>query len=182
MMAPAIKIVLLVTVTTAALFDLRDRKIPNWLNLSGVIAGLTVNLLVTGWHGMAQALLGMGCALLVYIPLYLLRGMGAGDVKLMAAVGTIAGPKEWFGIFLATAILGGAVSFLYVLYRRRWHQTMWNLVVIVTELAHARGPMARDERLDVRNREALRLPHGALIALGVVAFLSLGQRFLGNGG
>ena len=50
--------------------------------------------------------------LLVYVPLYLIRGMGAGDVKLMAAVGAIAGPGHWLGIFLATAVIGGVVSLL----------------------------------------------------------------------
>jgi prepilin peptidase CpaA len=128
------------------------------------------------------ALLGIGCSLLVYIPLYLVRGMGAGDVKLMAAVGAIAGPRNWLGIFLATAILGGIVSFVYVLSRKRLQETLLNLSVIVNELVHVRAPVIRDPNLDIRSAGALRMPHGALIAVGVVTFLIFGSRFLSTGG
>lgn len=176
-MPPLVKLILLSTVIAAGLYDLRYRRIPNWLNLTALSAGLAVNLLLFAGHGVVLALLGIGCSLLVYLPLYLVRGMGAGDVKLMAAVGAIAGPREWVGIFLATAILGGAVSLLYVLYRKRLHETLWNLSVIVSELLHARAPVQRETRLDVRNAAALRMPHGALIAAGVVAFLLVGSRF-----
>lgn len=172
-----VKVVLLCTVLAAGLYDLRCRRIPNWLNLSAMSLGLAVNLLLFAGHGVVVALLGIGCSLLVYIPLYLVRGMGAGDVKLMAAVGAITGPREWFGIFLATAILGGAVSLLYVWYRKRFHETFWNLTAIITELLHLRAPVMRDTRLDIRHDAALRMPHGALIAVGAVTFLVFGSRF-----
>lgn len=90
---------LIALVLVAAAYDLRFRRIPNWLNLSGVIAGFGVNTFLSGGHGLRNASLGLLCALLVYVPLYLIRGMGAGDVKLMAAVGAIAGPGHWLGIF-----------------------------------------------------------------------------------
>ncbi len=176
-MPPLVKLILLCTVIAAGLYDVRYRRIPNWLNLTALSAGLAVNLLLFAGHGVVVALLGIGCALLVYLPLYLIRGMGAGDVKLMAAVGAIAGPRGWLGIFLVTAIVGGVVSLLYVLYRRRLHETLWNLSVIVIELLHVRAPSDRDTRLDVRNTEALRMPHGAFIAAGAIAFLLVGARF-----
>lgn len=176
-----VKIVLLCTVVAAGLYDLRYRRIPNWLNLSAMAIGVTLNLLLFASHGFVLALLGIGCSLLVYIPLYLLRGMGAGDVKLMAAVGAIAGPRNWLGIFLVTAILGGIVSFIYVLSRKRLHETLLNLSLIVTELLHVRAPAIRDPGLDVRSAGALRMPHGALIALGAVTFIVFGSRLLAIG-
>ena len=181
-MPPVVKIVLVCTVLAAGLYDLRYRRIPNWLNLAAMSAGVVLNLLLFAGHGFALALLGIGCSLLVYLPLYLVRGMGAGDVKLMAAVGAIAGPRNWIGIFLATAILGGIVSLIYVLCRRRLHETLLNLGVIVTELLHVRAPIIRDPNLDIRSAGALRMPHGALIAVGVVTFLIFGSRFLSIGG
>jgi prepilin peptidase CpaA len=177
-----VKIVLLCTVLAAGVYDLRYRRIPNWLNVSAMSIGVALNLLLFAGHGVVFALLGIGCSLLVYIPLYLVRGMGAGDVKLMAAVGAIAGPRNWLGIFLATAILGGIVSFIYVLSRRRMHETLLNLSIIVTELLHARAPVIRDPNLDVRSAVALRMPHGALIAVGVVTFLIFSSHFLTAGG
>ena len=172
----ALKLVLLGTVTTAAVFDLRYRRIPNWLNLSAAVFGVAANLLLFRSHGLTMALLGILCSLVVYVPLYLLRGMGAGDVKLMAAIGAIVGPINWLWIFLLTALLGGVVSVLYVAARGRLRQTLWNLLTLVQELLRARLPAVREPRLDVCHRDALRMPHGALIALGAVVFLAIGSR------
>jgi prepilin peptidase CpaA len=177
-----LKILLIGTVLVAGVYDLRYRRIPNWLNVSAMSVGLALNLVLFAGHGLILAILGIGCSLLVYIPLYLVRGMGAGDVKLMAAVGAIAGPRNWFGIFLATAILGGFVSLVYILFRRRLRETLWNLTVIVSELVRARVPASRDSRLDIRHTHALRVPHGALIAVGAIAFLLLGARFVAFAG
>lgn len=174
----SLKVVLVCTVTAAGLFDLRYRRIPNWLNLSAITLGLVVNIFLFALHGFVFALLGMGFSLLIYVPLYLVRGMGAGDVKLMAAIGAIVGPWNWLGIFLFTALLGGVVSLLYVLFRRRLHQTFWNMGMIIGDLLRVRLPAKREARLDIRHSEALRIPHGAVIALGAIAFLSVGSRIL----
>ncbi|MBV9760430.1 MAG: prepilin peptidase [Acidobacteriaceae bacterium] len=173
-----LKLVLISTVIAAGLFDLRYRRIPNWLNLGAITAGLAANILLFALHGFTFALLGMGCSLLIYVPLYLVRGMGAGDVKLMAAVGAIVGPWNWLGIFLCTALLGGLVSLLYVLLRRRLNQTMLNLGLIASDLLHARLPAERHASLDIRHAEALRMPHGAVIALGAMVFLGLGSKII----
>jgi prepilin peptidase CpaA len=84
-----IKVVLLALVLTAAFYDLRWRRIPNWLVLAGVLLGFGLNGFLSGapLRGLLQALLGFGLASLVYFPLYVIRAMGAGDVKLMMAVG-----------------------------------------------------------------------------------------------
>jgi len=174
----SLKIVLVCTVLAAGVFDLRYRRIPNWLNLSAIALGLALNILLFALHGAVVALLGVGCSLLVYVPLYLLRGMGAGDVKLMAAVGAIVGPMNWLCIFLFTALLGGLVSLLYVVFRRRLHQTLLNLAFVVSELARVRLPASQEARLDIRHSEALRVPHGAVIALGAIIFLVLGSNVI----
>ena len=173
-----LKMVLICTVVAAGIFDLRYRRIPNWLNLSAIALGLGLNVLLFEVHGFVAALLGLGCSLLVYVPLYLVRGMGAGDVKLMAAVGTIVGPINWFCIFLFTAVLGGVVSLIYVVFRKRLNQTLVNVALVATELTHMRLPAAREARLDIHHREALRVPHGAVIALGAIGFLVLGSKIV----
>lgn len=170
-MSTLLKIILIGFVVVAGIYDLRFRRIPNWLNLSGVILGVGVNTLLFELHGFTAAVLGLLCALGVYMPLYLIRGMGAGDVKLMAAVGAMAGPRDWLAIFIATALFGGLVSLILVILKRRFHHTCLNLLFIVAELSHFRLPSSKDARLDVRNSEALRIPHGALIATGSIAFL-----------
>ena len=167
----ALKIALISLVISAGLYDLRTRKIPNWLNLSGLILGVGLNTLLLHGHGIMVALLGLGLSLLIYIPLYLVRGMGAGDVKLMAAVGSIAGPHNWLVIFVVTALLGGLVALALVFFKRRIHETISNLSVILWELTRGRAPFHKDASLDMRSPRSLGLPHGAIIALGCLAFL-----------
>jgi prepilin peptidase CpaA len=167
-----LQVVLAVVVLAAAAYDLKIRKIPNWLNLSGLILGVGLNCFVLHAAGLRLALLGLGVALLVYFPLFIVRGMGAGDVKLMAAIGAIAGPRNWFLIFLATSILGGLAALALVVYKRRLLLTLFNLAAIISEILSWRKPFQKDPALDVRHSRALGLPHGALIALGVIAFLA----------
>jgi prepilin peptidase CpaA len=178
-MPTALKLVLIAVVLVAAIYDLRFRRIPNWLNLSGVILGLAVNTFLFARSGFIVAVLGIACSLAVYVPLYLIRGMGAGDVKLMAAVGAIAGPWNWFAIFLATALLGGIVSIVFVALKRRVTQTCFNVGLIVTELGHFRLPSKSNSQLDVRDPHAVGMPHGTLIAIGAVAFLIVSRNVSG---
>jgi prepilin peptidase CpaA len=170
-MPPALKLALMALVASAAFYDVRTRKIPNWLNLSGLVLGLGLNTLLLHAHGIVVALLGLGLSLLIYIPLYLVRGMGAGDVKLMAAVGSIAGPQNWLIIFLVTALLGGIAAFALVFCKRRLPETLANLSTIIGELLRGKAPFRKDPELDMRSQRSLGLPHGAVIAAGALAFL-----------
>ena len=170
-MSAALNVVLIAVLLVAAIYDLRFRRIPNWLNLSGVILGVAVNTLLFARNGFLAAVLGITFSLLVYVPLYLIRGMGAGDVKLMAAVGAIAGPWNWLGIFVATALLGGLVALVFVACKRRLHETCFNVALVVTELSQCRMPSKSNSQLDVRHPRAFGMPHGVLIALGALAFL-----------
>jgi prepilin peptidase CpaA len=171
-MSIPITIALLLVVVAAGIYDLRVRRIPNWLNLSGLILGIGLNAL-PGQIGITRALGGLACALAVYIPLYLVRGMGAGDVKLMAAVGSLAGPANWIGIFIVTAILGGIAALALITVKRRFQETVLNVGTLVGELGHRRLPASADEKLDVRSPRALRMPHGTIIAAGSILFLLL---------
>jgi prepilin peptidase CpaA len=165
-----LKATLLAIVIFAGVSDLRSRRIPNWLSVSGVVLGIILNTLLLP-HGWLKALIGLGCALVVYLPLYVIRGMGAGDVKLMGAVGALAGPLNWFAIFLATALIAGAASLAVVILRKRVGETARNLSVIVSSLLHRQAPAARDCQLQISNPNALRMPHGAFIASGAMLFL-----------
>jgi prepilin peptidase CpaA len=177
-MPAALKLVLIAIVLVAAIYDLRLKRIPNWLNLSGVVLGITVNTLLFGRTGFMLAVFGIMFSLLIYVPLYLIRGMGAGDVKLMAAVGAIAGPWNWFVIFLATALLGGIVSLVFVAFKRRLHETCFNVALVANELFHFRMPSKSNAQLDIRHPRAMGMPHGLLIAIGAVAFLIVRQVFI----
>jgi prepilin peptidase CpaA len=95
----------------AAVFDdLRHRQVSNWLTGAGVAAGLSMGAGSAGWRGLGVAAGGAAVGFLTFLLFHLLGGMGGGDVKLMAAFGSILGPS---GILLAAvlaAIFGGLMA------------------------------------------------------------------------
>ena len=175
---PVLQVVLVLVVGTAAIYDLKYRRIPNRLVLVGLVLGLGLNPLFYEWmgqgwwEGLKHSAFGLGLAFLIYFPLYMLRAMGAGDVKLMAAVGSIVGPGNWIVLFVLTAILGGVTAVIVLFFAGRVRKTFWNLGWIVNEIRHFRAPYHSSEELDVRSEKAMRLPHGAVIALGSFIFLA----------
>ena len=80
--------------------DLRTRKLPNWLTVTGAVAGFGLAA-CDGWHGLWPAATGAVAGFAILLPLFLLRGMGGGDIKLMAAFGTLLGPA---GVLVAAAL------------------------------------------------------------------------------
>jgi prepilin peptidase CpaA len=175
---PGVEALLLVVVLGAAVYDVRYRRIPNWLSVSGVVFGLALNtFLYQGWPGLRLSLGGLAAGFGVYFALYTLRAMGAGDVKLMAAVGAIVGWQDWFGTFLITAIIGGLMALILVATKGRVKKTLWNVGFILSEMRSGRPAYMRKEELDVRSPRALGLPHGAVIAVGTIFFLALAAHF-----
>lgn len=104
-MTPAVTIALSLGVA-AAVEDLRRRRVPNWLTAGGVVGGLACAAW-GGWHGLGMAAAGTVVGFLILLPFHWCGAMGGGDVKLMAAYGSLLGPS---GILLAAvlaAVIGG---------------------------------------------------------------------------
>jgi prepilin peptidase CpaA len=163
--------ILIALVLTAAISDLRTRRIPNWLSLTGVISGIALNTFLFEWTGLKQSLEGMAIAFGIYFVLYLFRAMGAGDVKLMAAVGAFVGPSNWLMIFMMTALLGGVCAVCILVWNKRMRKTLDNVSFILFEMMHMRAPYMAREELSVKSPKAFTLPHGAVISLGCIAFV-----------
>jgi prepilin peptidase CpaA len=181
---PSVEVVLLALVLGAAVYDVRYRRIPNWLTAGGVLIGVALNTFLNldkpdPWLGLRTSLLGLALGFGVYFILYALRAMGAGDVKLMAAVGSLVGPGNWFGIFLITAVVGGIMALILAAARGRVKKTLWNVGFILSEMKRGRPAYLGKEELDVKSPKALGLPHGAVIALGTVFFLAAAAHFAG---
>ena len=107
----AVKLAALIPLTVAVTYnDVRYRRIPNLLVLTALIAGLAINISFQGWHGLGNSLVGF---LLAFVPMLLLHifgSMGAGDVKLFGAVGTILGGTMMPGALVLVAIVGGLLA------------------------------------------------------------------------
>ena len=166
------QILLILLVIPAAFYDVKWRRIPNWLVLAGLLAGLALNTFLFELPGLKVSLFGIAFASFIYIPLYALRAMGAGDAKLMMALGAIAGAGPWLGIFFFTAILGGVIAVALLLRRRLLGNTLRNVGFILFELAHLRAPYMGREELDVNNPAAVTCPHGLTVAIGTCGFLA----------
>ena len=169
---PILLFIALALAITAAIFDVQQRRIPNWLTYPGIIAGLILRGLLFGWRGLGSAVEGFLLLGGIMFLFYVVRAMGAGDVKLIAAVGSIVGPEHGFIILLATAICGGLLAIVYALYRGRMGSTLKNLGSVV--LFHAQTGLQAHPELNLDNPATLRMPYGLAIAAGTLyAFLAM---------
>jgi len=97
--------------------DVQSRRIPNYLTLLTALSGLGFHFGAQGWPGVAQGLLGLAVGLVLMIPFYLKGGMGAGDVKALAALGAWLGPWGTLLLFIYMGLAGIPLIF-YFLWRR----------------------------------------------------------------
>lgn len=127
---------LLILVAIAAGFDLKSRRIPNLL----VLVGLVLSYILQIYFNTSGSSIGFkawGLGLLVgfgpFLPLYLLRAMGAGDVKLMAMVGSFLGPVSALGAVLTTLVVGGVLAIAASLWSGVLRHTLSNVRVVMEQ-------------------------------------------------
>jgi prepilin peptidase CpaA len=108
---------IVIVVGVATITDLRSRRIPNWLVLPFLPLGIVVQGVLHHWHGVEQSLEGAGLGIVIFGILYWKFGMGAGDVKLCAAIGAWIGPSQFLIAAVLTALAGGLVILLWAMYR-----------------------------------------------------------------
>src|SRR5262249_44777631 len=149
----------------------RTRKIPNWLTGSAILLGIGLNWFLGETRGLRIAAVGCVVAFVVYFILYTLRGMGAGDVKVMAAIGAMIGAIQWFGILITTSLCVILAAAVLLTAKGRFRKTLSNIGLILTSLPRGRAPYNANPELDVRSDQAFRMPHAVMIAFGTLAFL-----------
>jgi len=175
---PGIMAILLALVAGAAAYDIPYRRIPNWLTATGVLSGVGMNMfLYQGWPGLRTSLGGFALGFAAYFVLYVMRAMGAGDVKLMAAVGAMVGWQDWMGIFILTALIGGFASLVVITLRGRVKRTLWNVGFVLNEMKSGRAAYLANDELDVRSSKSAGLPHGAVIAAATLVFVAMSLHF-----
>jgi prepilin peptidase CpaA len=152
-----------------SVFDVKSRRIPNFITLPGFAFGLLLHLTLGGWRQLLSSLAGGLTCGVVFLVFYLAGGMGAGDVKLMMAVGSIAGLPHTAYLLALTAIAGGVMAVGLALARGQLRQTITN----VGELAahHRQQGLEPHPDLNIGNPQTLRLPYGLAIAAGCVLTL-----------
>ncbi len=100
-------VVQIIILTVAVITDIRLTRIPNWLTFPSMLFGICYHTYTNGFHGFVLCVAGLLLGICIFVPGYIVASMGAGDVKLMGAVGAFLGPGGVFAAVLATAIVGG---------------------------------------------------------------------------
>ena len=176
--AMGIEVLLLAAVLVAAITDMRWRRIPNWLTVGALTLGFVLNALnayPTPMEGVWLAAKGFALALSLNLIMYALRMTGAGDVKLMAAIGALVGCSNFMGIFLLNAVIGGVLGLILVIAKGRTRQTLWNVGYMASEMMNWRAPYVTRKQLDINSPKALTLPRAVPICLGVIVFLAIAR-------
>ena len=117
----------LAIVTLAVYTDSKRGIIPNRLTIPSMIAGLALNTFMGGWDGLAFSAQGLALGFGLLLVPFLVAGMGAGDVKLLAAVGALMGPSVVLSTFTYGAVLGGAVALLIICRTVGWRSLFVSL-------------------------------------------------------
>ncbi len=151
--------------------DLKTRRIPNYLTLGIAVAGLVFNLIFHGWQGLLGGFLGMLMGFGFLILPYIWGGMGAGDVKALAALGAWLGPWGTIFLFCYMGIAGGFMALGVLGWKGLLWQKLrqaWTLVVnlILCRPAGTKVPLPPQE-------ETPGIPYGVAMAVGMAVLLSV---------
>ena len=116
----------------ACVWDLRTQRIPNALTLSAAIAAVVFHAATAGWQGIGFSVSGWLVGTLLFFPFFALRGMGAGDVKLLAAVGAWLGPRDVLYVAISTAIIGALFALALIMAQRRTQKTFRHMSAMLS--------------------------------------------------
>ena len=170
----------------AVFFDLTQKRIPNFLTFPAIILGLTIFALSGGWSGVLQGFAGFGIGIAIFFIPFALGGMGAGDVKLMGAIGALKGMEFILYTALFTALCGGLLALTYLLFSRRLFNTLKKVLMMIAVTFfkmlyfRLRNPYFNQlnvyystklESLQEQQNGKLHVPYGVAIAMG--AFIVL---------
>ncbi len=165
-------IVVLVAALVAAATDIWKFKVYNVLTLPLLVSGLLYHAFRAE---LADSLLGVLFGFAALIVLYIIGGMGAGDVKLMAGVGAWLGMPLTFYVFIASSLAAGVYSIGLVVWTGQVGETAVNLQILWLRLASVGRYLGSDDKVESEVRRSDRrkriIPFAAMVAIGLVATL-----------
>lgn len=167
----------------AAVVDVRCRRVPNWLTFALVLSGLAQSL--TAWRGVTfvESLAGLAVGFALPLVVYILGGMGAADVKLLAGVGSWLGPRTVLLVFAAAAVAGLVIIVVQCLLQGKIMALMRNTGGLIVNLLHVRHFGAREV---VRSGQTFKsidrpLPYAVHVLIGTVGVM-MSPLMSGKGG
>ena len=158
------EIILIFILGTAIASDLRWRKIPNWLTGPSVLVGLGLHTFINQWTGLVFSLEGAVLGLGLFLVIYLLGWMGAGDVKLYAAVGSYLGPAQTMSAAIIVALVGGLLALVILGFHQGWRRIGWQLWSCVQAMVLTRSV----QFLTPVQSATPKMPYAVPIGLGTI--------------
>lgn len=155
----------------ASWIDYAERRVPNWLNAAILAAGLVAQGVWFGGAGVGWGLLGALVGFGVLIVPWLMHGMGAGDVKLMAAIGAWLGPWLTLWSFSIGAVLGGVVAVIMIVSSGRTVHAMSNMQTIATKVRRWDTAFGTYGGARTFGNTSQLLPYGVPLTGGTIAVL-----------
>lgn len=172
---------LLALIFASGLYDLKERKIPNIITFTGILIGIIFNLITGGWTGLLQAVLGLFVGLTIFFLPFVMGGMGAGDVKLMGAIGALMGWQFSIMTAVYSALVGGVMVLGYLLFKGILRETLkkmiFSLITILLNFANSLGYNEHTYRAQEKFQkhghtyQKVYIPYGVAIAGGAVLVL-----------
>lgn len=173
--------VLLALIATSGFIDARERKIPNKITFTGILIGLILNTVVGGWLGLLQSIIGMFAGFAIFFIPFVMGGMGAGDVKLLGAIGALMGWKFSLMTALYSTLIGGIMVFIYLLYTGNLRDNLKKIVftlirvlfLFVNQIIYNEKMYQAQEHLQKNGQsyKKIYIPYGVAIAGGTILVL-----------
>jgi prepilin peptidase CpaA len=162
-----------IVLVVAAVIDGWKLKVPNWITFPLIGSGWVYSAIVGGLPGLGWSLLGTFFGLALLYGIYMVGGMGAGDVKLLAGIGAWMHSHHTWNIFATTAIVGGIMAVVMIAYTGRWRKHFQQFNMLIGEFVEVKDPEALFQRAAERKSKMYLLPYGipmTVAALGYFAF------------
>jgi prepilin peptidase CpaA len=176
MVTPHLLTVLLAVLLVSALTDLRWQRIPNWITFPSMMGAPLLHTMAHGPQGLLFSLQGIGVGMGLLLVFYVLGGMGAGDVKLLGAVGGFVGPDGVLSAFLMTAVVGGVYAVALLLMHWGARKSMRYGITFLRTVFLTRGA---GQMTALREAEP-KLRYGVVIAIGTIAAQLWADRLFGS--
>lgn len=158
-------IILIIFLCVVCYYDVKQSRIPNWLNVSGALAGLLYHLIVNHIDGLINSVFGLLAGGIIMLILYVFKAIGAGDVKLFAAVGAICGVLFTLYAVMYSIIFAGIIGLIILLFTKTFLINMTLAFFHIMESIKDRTLTPLD---DFKNKVSNRFPFIYAVIPGVL--------------
>jgi prepilin peptidase CpaA len=165
----AVTVCVVTVAALACVWDLTSNRIPNWLTFTAAAAAVAFHTLAPQGQGSSAAIAGLALGLVIFFPLFALRAMGAGDVKLLAALGAWLGWSDVLWVAVYASVAGGVLALAVMVVRGHLRRGFQNLQSLLTFWWLSGIKPLPEVSLD--DPRAVRLPYAVPIAVGLMVTL-----------